>query len=680
MATIKNAITMQDKMSPVFNSMIKAMNSTLSTLEKVNKASNTGVTGKAFQKAQKDINSATNAVTKFQSQLKKAQDTAKTPINIPIKIPSMGGGLGLLNLSAGMNIGKQIADTVKASTDYLDNLTLTKARLDLINDGMQTTVELQDKLLSSANRARMDYQDMAASVSKLNMLASDQFSTNEEAIAFVETLNKMFVVSGTGAQEAKAAMYQLTQAMAAGKLQGDEFRSIMENAPMLVDAIAKHLGKAKGELKELSSEGLITSDIIKGAMFQAIDEVNNKFDQMPITFGQKMQEVKNNMMAKMSDVSNMFSEWLNSENAEVFFNTLATGVTILASIALGALSLITNAIAFLKSAFEALEPVIIIAGVLLLAWALSLLPLAGTAIGILSLNIWGAIVAAWNWVIALIAVNWPILLIALAIGILMLILQQLGVTFDQVIGFIIGLLFSLVAIVYNCVIFLINPFIAFANFLRNVFIDPVGSIKMLFLDMAEFIVDKILWVAKALENLINLIPLVEVNISSGLEDMAAKIELKQAEVSSKTGVKETSFLEYKDIGSSFSSGYNAGSNFVNGFGDKSSGLQNYAIDTSKFSGMNGGIGGLGDDGKLNGGKIDEVGKIKGDVSITEEDIKLLKDIASTDFINSYTTLRPEMKVEFTGPINETVDVNKILEAIEEMTEEALSNVIIEEAS
>ncbi|MEG0297626.1 MAG: tape measure protein [Clostridium sp.] len=670
MATINNAIAMQDRMSPVFNKMIKAMNSTLKVLEKVNKASNTGVTGTAFKKAQKDINAATNAVTKFNNQLNKTRSNASNPINVPINTSSVGGGLGLLNVNAGLALAGQIKSMVQSSTSFLDNLTLTKARLDLINDGTQTTVELQDKLLSSADRARMSYEDMAKSVSKLNMLASEQFTSNEEAIAFVETLNKMFVVSGTGAQEAQSAMYQLTQAMASGKLQGDEFRSIMENAPMLAEAIANYVGKSKGELKTLSSEGAITADIIKGAMFNAVDDVNSKFEQMPMTFGQKMEKVKNIMMTKMSGVAEKFSEWLNSEQADVFFDALATGIAVFANIAMGALDLVTQGVNFLRDAFIALEPVLIVGAILLLAWILSLLPAFVIAV-------WDAVVAVGVWAIGLLIANWPLLLIALAIGILIGLLYALGFTFAEVVGFILGLVYAFGAIVYNIIITLVNPFIILANFIRNIFIDPIASIKMLFYDLGEYIIGVILWVAKAIEDLVNLIPFVEVNITSGLENIMAKIELAKAEIAAESGVKETKLLEYKDIGGSFGNGFNTGSNFINNFGNNSNGFgsssANLPIDMSQFTGNKGPI-------DIGGGKLDEVGKIKGDVSITDEDIKLLKDIASTDFINSYTTLRPEMKVEFSGPVNETADVNKILAAIEDMAEEALSNVIIEEAS
>lgn len=140
-----------------------------------------------------------------------------------------GNSMKLLNLSAGINLAKQAWQAVSGSAAYLDNLSQIQARLGNINDGSQTTVELEGKILAAANRSRANYQTMADSVAKLNLLAGDAFGSNDEAIAFAEQINKMFVVSGTSAQEASAAMYQLNQALASGRLQGDEFRSIIEN-------------------------------------------------------------------------------------------------------------------------------------------------------------------------------------------------------------------------------------------------------------------------------------------------------------------------------------------------------------------------------------------------------------------------------------------------------------------
>lgn len=726
MATIKNAITMQDRMSPVLNKMFKAMQSNLELMKQMDKASNKGITGKAFKQAKKDIDSANNALIKMQNNLRKSKQETEGLGNLFKGLNS--SGLGLLNINAAIGIAQTMKNIAQSATNYLDTMTLTKARLDMINDGTQTTVELQDKIMASADRARMSYKAMGDNVARLNMLAKDQFKSNDEAIAFVETLNKMFVVSGASAEESTSAMYQLSQAMAAGKLQGDEFRSIMENAPMFADAISKQVGKSKGELKELSSDGLITADIMKNAMFNYADEVEEKFSKMPMTFGQKMQQVSNKMMKKIEPVSNKFSEWLNSDKGSRFFDGLIDGVTVLANVAMVALEGISNGIGWVQDNIQYLLPFIVALGATMVgsaaisaaAWTIANFPLLvlvwtiGLIIGILFelgvtfqqifnvimsvleavfpllmaigtvalvlliQKVWGLVIGTLAWAAANALVHWQLILIVGIIVLFIYILMQLGVTFDQVVGFIVGLLYGLAATCYNITAFMTNPFIIFANFLRNLFIDPIGAIKMLFLDMAEFIIDQILWVAKGLEDLINMIPFVEVNMTSGLENLSSMIKSAKEKVQDETGVKEANTMKTIDVGEFAKKGYDKGAGFVNNFGSGLGGLKDLMnMDKYKPSGIT--MPDVSSFGNNSIDKVGEVGKIKGDVSITDEDIKLLKDIAATKFINSYTTLRPDMKVEFSGPINKTADIDELMEAIEEMTEEAVANVIVEEA-
>lgn len=207
--------------------------------------------------------------------------------------------------------GRAMKDMAVSAVQTTDQLTQIRARINLINDGSQSTAEIMDKIYSAANRSRGSYLDMADSVAKLNMLAKDAFSSNDEAIYFVEQLNKQFKISGASVEETTSAMYQLTQAMAAGKLQGDEFHSIMKNAPMLAQSIASEMGLTVGQLKEMSSQGLITADIIKEALFNSAEETNAKFAEIPMTFQDIGTQVQNELIAAfqpaMEEISNMTS-------------------------------------------------------------------------------------------------------------------------------------------------------------------------------------------------------------------------------------------------------------------------------------------------------------------------------------------------------------------------------------
>lgn len=280
MATIRSAIQLYDGMTPGLRSITNALNITISSFEAMQRASSNAIDTSSIQAARAELNRAEIAFNEIEQQIRQA-DQAQQEFNNDIR-----NSHGLMDKLKSMAMSLGAAFGAKKIIELADNMAQTNARLDLINDGLQTTAELQDKIVASAQRARASYQATADVVSKLGLLAGDAFKSNDEMIAFAELMQKAFTVSGASIQEQTAAMYQLTQAMAAGRLQGDEFRSIMENAPMLAQAIAKYTGKSIGELREMSSEGLITADIIKNAMFAAADETNKKFAEMPMTFGQ----------------------------------------------------------------------------------------------------------------------------------------------------------------------------------------------------------------------------------------------------------------------------------------------------------------------------------------------------------------------------------------------------------
>lgn len=262
-------------------------------------------------------------------------------------------------------IGTAIADVAAKATGLSDRLALTKSRINLINDGSQTTNELMDKIYASAERARGSYLDMADSVGKLNMLAKDAFSSNDEAIVFVEQMNKQFKNGGASIQEQSAAMYQLTQAMAAGRLQGDEFRSIMENAPMLAQAIAQEMGVSVGKLREMSAEGLITADIIKNALFSSVEETNAKFSELPMTFEEVGNQLANSAIMAFQPVMDTIKDTTATEGfkqvlagVETGFRALGAAAQIGISAVQGAVTAGSNAVSRLGTAVKSTGSII----------------------------------------------------------------------------------------------------------------------------------------------------------------------------------------------------------------------------------------------------------------------------------------------------------------------------------
>lgn len=241
-------------------------------------------------------------------------------VEIPGLMNAAKSGAAFAGAAMGIEAaGRALKDMAVSAVKTTDHLTQIRARIDLINDGSQSTAEIMDKVFSAANRSRGSFLDVADSVAKLNLLAKDAFTSNDEAIYFVEQLNKQFKIAGAGVQETTSAMYQLTQAMAAGKLQGDEFRSIMENAPMLAQSIAQEMGLSVGQLKEMSSQGLITADIIKNALFASAEETNAKFAEIPMTFQDIGTKLQNDLIAAFQPV---MEELGNMTSSDAFMSVL----------------------------------------------------------------------------------------------------------------------------------------------------------------------------------------------------------------------------------------------------------------------------------------------------------------------------------------------------------------------
>ena len=221
-----------------------------------------------------------------------------------VKTKSIALGSAIGNMAN--NLATKLAELPGQALGMGDSLMSMRARIDNINDGMQTTDELMEKVYQSSMRSRSAYVDTAAVVAKLGLNAADAFGNFDEIVGFAETMNKAFIVSGASVSEVQAGMYQLTQAMASGLLQGDEFRSISDTAPILANAIAKFTGKSRGELKEMSRDGEITADIIKKALTFAAADIDKKFKNMPITFGQALTLMENKAISFFSnDLTNV---------------------------------------------------------------------------------------------------------------------------------------------------------------------------------------------------------------------------------------------------------------------------------------------------------------------------------------------------------------------------------------
>lgn len=280
----------------------------------------------AKQKLGGDISSELDKISaKAQKVFGQDLQSAMNKVGKGVQIAAAATGIGLAATA--------VKDLAVGAANLSDQMAQIRSRINLINDGSQTTVEIMDKIYAASQRSRGGYLEMADSVAKLNMLAKDAFSSNDEAIFFVEQLNKQFKISGASVEEATSAMYQLTQAMASGKLQGDEFRSIMENAPMLAQSIAQEMGMSVGQLKELSSQGLITADIIKNALYGSAEETNQKFAEIPMTFADIGQSIQNQFIQAFTPVLEQLASITSSGEFMAAFEGVGIAIRGVAAVA-----------------------------------------------------------------------------------------------------------------------------------------------------------------------------------------------------------------------------------------------------------------------------------------------------------------------------------------------------------
>ena len=350
----------------------------------------------AKQKLGGDISSELDKISaKAQKVFGQDLQSAMNKVGKGVQIAAAATGIGVAATA--------VKDLAVGAANLSDQMAQIRSRINLINDGSQTTVEIMDKIYAASQRSRDGYLEMADSVAKLNMLAKDAFSSNDEAIFFVEQLNKQFKISGASVEETTSAMYQLTQAMASGKLQGDEFRSIMENAPMLAQSIAQEMGMSVGQLKELSSQGLITADIIKNALYGSAEETNQKFAEIPMTFAEIGQSIQNQFIQAFTPVLEQLASITSSGEFMAAFEGVGIVIRSVAAVAQVSIGLISAAFNSLKVVVSTVGNIIKSFAVLI---ATAMPPVAAAIIGVTAAFIaQRAIVAAHSTILATLTVK-----------------------------------------------------------------------------------------------------------------------------------------------------------------------------------------------------------------------------------------------------------------------------------
>ena len=612
-------------MTSRLNTMIGAAQRLNRTLDATDALTDTIDPGAPFERSAADIGAASRQVDNFNNRQEQAERGAN-------RVKSVWSKMGGVIKSA------LAAFSVKKIVELADGMTTTRARLDLMNDGLQTTAELQDMIMKSANRSRAAYSTTADAVAKMGIMAGDAFSSNEELIAFSELINKQFTIAGTSAAGIDAAMLQLTQAMSSGVLRGEELNSVFEQAPTIIQTIADYLGVPIGKIREMAAEGQITSTIVKNAMLASADEINAKFAAMPMTFSQVWTIAKNIALEAFTPVIQAIGSgaqwiydnwstiapifwglasaalayavalgiqtaatWIADGAAKAFFTTLLTNPLFWIALAVGvvvaALYRMIQAVGGVKNAWEICKAALVV------AWA--------------ALKV--AFFATYNW-------------IANLIDKLKLCWQRAGVAIAGYMGDMKVNVLTILQNMVNGAIDIINGFINTLNKIPGVSIDAIE--KVTFGTTAQMENDAAKQ-ARAAD-----LAAYQDQINSQIAERDSALSAMKAEARAATAQREAEIAAAKAESAAAGNG-------------------STEPDWSAYANTD-----PGDIGNVD--RVGSVGSIDEDVNIADEDLKFLRDVAEMRYVQNFVTLTPTVAVD--AKISEKVDVDEVVDKIERRLE------------
>ena len=638
MATIRTTLALYDGVTGPLKAMCRGMNALINTMDSVKDTFGDSFDPTVLQQIREDLAEATVGFDQMEQNIRQA-DKAQSKFNNTIQEGSSAAG-GMLSQIKKIAVAVGGLATVKKLVDLSDDLSSTKARLNLIVDDGGSVAELEKKIMASAQRSRASYLTTAKAISQMGLMAGDAFANNDELIAFTETLNKAFVNVGAGTQQIEAATLQLTQAMASGVLRGEELNSVFENAQPVIQAIADYLGEPIGKIRTLAAEGKITADIVKNSLLMAADDINAKFESMPMTWGQVFTKASNIALQVIQPLLNGIN-WLANN-----------------------ISIIGPAVLALAGAFAVFQIAAHWTEIAAAATAIyhGVVNFLSIGFGILTGNTAAASAAVFTFNSALLAnpIVWVVMLIMILIGALyaaVAAINKLKGTSISATGIIAGAFAVLGAFLINTFIVPAqNRFATFANFIGNVFNNPIAAVEVAFYDMCLTVLGYISKLAHAIENVINKIPGVTVDITSGLDNFYAGIEKAQQKVKDESGwveyVKKMDFIDYSDAAS-------AGYKFGQGIADKVSGFFSGGLDSIDAFNMGNawdGIYGNTADTAANTAATAEA------LDVAEEDLAYLRDIAEREAINRFTTAEIKVEQHNENHISKDADLDGIMDA------------------
>lgn len=606
--------------------------------------------------------------------------------------------------------------SVGKALDISDELTQTTSRLDMMNDGVQTTAELVNMVYAAAQDARGSFSQMADVVARFGNNAKDAFSSSEEVVAFADLIQKQMTIAGASTQEAANAELQLSQALGSGVLRGDELNSIFEQAPNLIQNIADYLDVPIGKIREMAADGELSADVVKAAIFSAADDINSKFNEMPMTWGQMWQSMQNTALIAFQPVLQRLNDLANSEAFQTFVQNAVEAMATLANIVLNIFELVGTVGGFIADNWSVISPIIygvigalaVYAAYLGIVKGIEIASAAATAIHSVAMSAKIGVMAAltgqtmaataaqmgYNGALYACPVVWIIMLLIALIAIIFAVCNAIakmtGIAnsgFGVITGgvnVVIQFFKNLGLTVANIALGIGNAIAALASNMMTAFHNAICNVQSWFYNLLSTACSVIENIAAAL----NKLPFVSFDysgISSAADDYAARASEAAGNKEDYTSISDafnegfTTFDVFQDGWAS--DAFNAGAAWGDGVADKVSNfslsdvfgqtdIPNVGDYTSGFNDAiaNSGIG----DGV---GSIDDnTGKIKDSLDVTEEDLKYLRDIAEQEAINRFTTA--EINVDMSGmqnTVNSGDDIDGFMTKLTDSVNEAVDN-------
>lgn len=668
MATIRSQMVLNDQVTGVLKNITRALDITLHSFEQMQDASANAVDVRLLNQARAGLGEVNLAVREMEENYRRAaQQEQQVTRNIRQSTQaeqqlnaSIRGGNDALDDMVGK--AKNLAATIGASVglkkliELSDQMTSTTARLNFIVDDGGSVEALEAKIMASAQRSRAAYLDTASAIASMGANAGAAFTSNDELIAFMEQVNKQFVIGGASAQGQAAAMLQLTQAMAAGALRGEELNSILENAPGIARAIEQYMGIAEGSIKSYAEKGAVSATVVKNALLSIADETNAKFDGMAMTWGQ--------VWTQMGNIALKVTQPLLTA-----INWLANNLSVIGPILLGL------GTAFLV--FQVAAHWTQIAAVATAAYH-AVVNLLSIGFGVLTGNTAAASAAVFTFNSALLAspITWIIMLIAVVIGLLygvVAIINKVTGSSISATGLICGAIAVAGAFIGNTVIGLLNaliqyiwaifvaPFLGIVEWILNVCNGGFNSFGDAVANLIGQIIGWFLNLGKVVTTIIDAI--FGTNWTAGLDSLQSSVTAWGKNENAITLDKNAPTIDYRF---EYGDAWAAGNDFGKGIDAKIGGMFNTGGlgDSSGFD--------LGDIAAYTGETADNTGKTADALAVTEEQLEYLRDIAERDAINRFTTA--EVKIDMTGMTNRidgSADLDGVISQLTEGFTEAL---------